>query len=132
MKICNQQGEARLIVLMALVAIVLAIVIILPIIKEASERQLKKADEEYEVGARRIALVDYQSDLKNHKMIYDGIHKCFVPLENVKEVEPYTSSKEYEGRYLVAHITEDGDTAFEWLTKEKIKKEADYGKTTNR
>lgn len=122
-KVKNQYGETAIIVILILIVIVLAVAIIIPIMRNASEKALVEADEEYMTAANRMAMVDrVQKPGDDNRFVYDSVQKRFAKISEIDEIEEYTSSKEYAGKYIVVTFSENKDPVLKWMTKADIEK----------
>lgn len=131
-KIQSNRGTARLVVILAVIAVALALVAVVPIVHQISQARLRKVDEEYITTATRMARQEYLADYKGFTMAFDSVNKKFVELSKADEVPDYANAEIHEGQILLVTVTNDGDISVDWKTRDYIEKEVWNAQEANR
>ena len=120
-KLKDKRGLAGLIVIMVIIIIILGLIIMVPIVGGKSEEELIRVDAEYENAARRQAKREFLFNRESFYRVYDSINKKLVEPSEIGKVEPYATSKEHEGCYIMVRVDDEGEVTITWETVESIR-----------
>ena len=116
-KMKSDRGAARLIVYMAIVAVILLGIIIIPKILNYTDNKLQAVDDDYAIAAEHQAEVLFLQTGEAFSMVYDAKNKTFVEEKDAKRiVTPYGTVKEHKGHYLLVTVDEMGIISSKWIT----------------
>jgi len=108
---------SRLVVLFFVVAICLVAIIAYPIANKATNDRANSVDEGYLTAAEKEAKVLYLGNYKGFTAVFDTESKKFIDEKTAKKtVNPYGTSKEHQGKYLLITVDDNGDVTSEWIT----------------
>lgn len=76
-----------------------------------------EVDEQYITAAEKEATVIYLNDFKGFTAVFNTETKKFVDVSEAKKtVNPYGTSEEHKGKYLLITVDNDGKVSSEWVT----------------
>ena len=110
-------GMSRLVVILAIIAVALIGLIAYPISKSIMNNRANEVDANYITTATKEAQVEYLNNYKGFTAVFDTETKKFVDETTAKKtVNPYGTSKEHQGKYLLITVNDKGDVSAEWIT----------------
>ena len=113
----SNKGVSRLIVIVAVIAIALVGLVILPLANKYANDRANETDAYYVTTAEREARVEFIQNRMTIEKVFNTENKKFVdPKEAKKTVKPYGTSKEHLGKYLLVKVDEDGNITTTWVT----------------
>ncbi len=117
MRNSNQnKGMSRLVVLVMIAAIALVGAIIIPIVMKEANETANETDAYYVSTAKREAKVEFLQTKNAVEKVFDTETKKFVDPETAKKtVNPYGTSKEHQGMYLLVKVDEEGNITTTWI-----------------
>lgn len=119
-KIRTDRGEARLVIILVMVAVVLAGIAVYPLAKDMSENGFQSSeDRQYEETVFYKAKNELTGSGLN-VAVYDGSTKQLVAVSEAPKIKPYGSNTEHKGKMILAKLNEDGKVTITWLTPEEI------------
>ena len=128
----NRHGQARLIAVMAITAVILVFMVIAPKVRNLSDEKVRQAaDDKYEEAAKRSALLEFNPGAQLTVRVYDGYSKQFVETKNAGLLTPYGNTHEHEGKVILLTMSPEREVVIAWLSPEAIA-EGDYAEETNR
>ena len=111
------KGISRMVVLLVIVAALLVAAIVYPIARNASNNRANEVDAQYITTATKEAQVQYLNNYKGFTAVFDTETKQFVDESTAKKtVNPYGTSEEHQGKYLLITVDDSGNVSSEWAT----------------
>ena len=115
-KLFNSKGLSRIVLVAIVFAIALVVLVAIKVATMKTESTLQDMDRQVEIAAEHKARLAYTQNDMLEKMVYDATNKTFVdPMEAVSTVEPYGSSKEHQGKYLLIVFGDEENITLEWV-----------------
>ncbi|WP_408069801.1 hypothetical protein [Butyrivibrio sp. JL13D10] len=115
-KLSNSRGVSRILVLAIVIAIALIVVVIVKSFNGKTDDALEDMDRQVQITAEHEARLLYTQNDLLEKMVYDAQNKTFVePEEAVIKVEPYGSSEDHKGKYLLIIFGDDQKVTSKWV-----------------
>jgi type III secretory pathway component EscR len=116
-KLIQQDGISRIVVVIFLVAILLVGMIFYPIVMKSANNRANEVDAQYITTATKEAQVQYLNNYKGFTAVFDTETKQFVDESTAKKtVNPYGTSEEHQGKYLLITVDDSGNVSSEWVT----------------
>jgi len=113
----NSKGISRAIVIFGIIAVALVGLIVYPIIQKSANDRANEVDSNYITTATKEAQVQYLNNYKGFTAVFDTETKKFVDETDAKKtVNPYGTSKEHQGKYLLITVNDKGNVSAEWIT----------------
>ncbi len=113
----DSRGVSRAVAILLITALVLVAIIAVPIINGISDRRMAAVDSQYVNTATKEARVLYLNNYKGFTAVFDTESKKFIDEKTAKKtVNPYGTSKEHQGKYLLITVNDKGDVSAEWIT----------------
>lgn len=113
----SNSGVSRILVVFILLALVLVGMIVYPILKNVSNDRANEVDNQYITTATKEAQVQYLNNYKGFTAVFDTETKQFVDESTAKKtVNPYGTSEEHQGKYLLITVDDEGNVSAEWVT----------------
>ena len=115
-RLFSTKGVSRIVVLAVALAIALVLLVAISFFKKGTESTLQDMDRQVEIAAEHEARLIYTQNDMLEEAVYDAENKTFVdPKEAINSVEPYGSSKEHQGKYLLIIFGEDENIILKWV-----------------
>ncbi len=113
----NSKGISRFVVIFVVIAVALVGVIVLPIINNIADDRANEVDAQYITTAEKEATVQYLNNYEGFTAVFDTETKKFVDESTAKKtVNPYGTSEEHQGKYLLITVDDKGNVSSEWIT----------------
>lgn len=113
----EKDGVAAVIVIIFFIALALVLMIFTPIISNRADEELNAIDEKYVNTAEKEAKILYAQYNEAFSEVFDAETKKFYKINDArKSVNPYGSSKEHIGKYILVTVDEKGSVTYEWIS----------------
>ena len=112
----STKGISYVVVIFAVIALALVLLIIIPIMQNSAEENLKTLDEQYVATAEKEAKVLFIQNGTAFSAVFDTETKKFFSEKEARfNVNPYGMSRQHRGKYILVTIDESGNISSKWI-----------------